>query len=56
MSKKVKVVKVKLNFEEVIMIRMLLEDHCYSKYRESERTLVISLVDKFANANYKICK
>ena len=57
MSKKAKKVKVKLNFEEVIMIQMLMDDHFYGKYCENyERTFVISLMDKFANANYKICK
>ena len=61
MSKKAKKVKVKLNFQEVIMIQMLMDDHFYGrktfKYCENfERPFVISLMDKFANANYKICK
>ena len=52
-----KKVKVKLNFEEVIMIRELLENYIYSKKCEnSERKLVISLMVKCEKANYKICK
>ncbi len=55
--KKTAKVNVKLNFEEVCMIREKLENHFYSKECEnSERKLLISLMVKCDNAFYKICK